>query len=126
MPRHLTTVQDTFAIKGRGTRPFTFTYGEGQEQFAVEKDGFALFDFFANCEYFEEIRAFDDLEIRMSLSFTHQNRIGLSFDYVLRRDDIEIPAARGSHEIGCMRLRGSHLIPTKIPQQLAAALSAFS
>jgi type I restriction enzyme R subunit len=45
---------DFIQIKGRGTRLFTFKHGEGAEQVAVKKDGFALFDFFANCEYFEE------------------------------------------------------------------------
>jgi type I restriction enzyme R subunit len=41
-------------IKGRGTRLFTFEHGEGASQRTAKKDGFALFDFFANCEYFEE------------------------------------------------------------------------
>jgi type I restriction enzyme R subunit len=45
---------DFIQIKGRGTRRFTFKHGEGASQRWVEKDGFALFDFFANCEYFEE------------------------------------------------------------------------
>ncbi len=41
---------DFIQIKGRGTRLFTFKHGES----AVKKDSFALFDFFANCEFFEE------------------------------------------------------------------------
>lgn len=41
---------DFIQIKGRGTRLFTFEHGERN----VKKDGFALFDFFANCEYFEK------------------------------------------------------------------------
>ena len=45
---------DFIQIKGRGTRLFTFKHGEGAEQRTAKKDGFALFDFFANCEYFEE------------------------------------------------------------------------
>jgi type I restriction enzyme R subunit len=45
---------DFIQIKGRGTRLFTFKHGEGAGQFTASKDGFALFDFFANCEYFEE------------------------------------------------------------------------
>jgi type I restriction enzyme, R subunit len=45
---------DFIQIKGRGTRLFTFKHGEGSAQLSVKKDGFALFDFFANCEYFEE------------------------------------------------------------------------
>ena len=45
---------DFIQIKGRGTRLFTFKHGEGASQCTARKDGFALFDFFANCEYFEE------------------------------------------------------------------------
>ena len=41
---------DFIQIKGRGTRLFTFKH----EQLVAKKDSFALFDFFANCEYFEE------------------------------------------------------------------------
>jgi type I restriction enzyme R subunit len=45
---------DFIQIKGRGTRLYTFKHGEGASQRTAKKDGFALFDFFANCEYFEE------------------------------------------------------------------------
>jgi type I restriction enzyme R subunit len=45
---------DFIQIKGRGTRLFTFKHGDGASQCIAKKDGFALFDFFANCEYFEE------------------------------------------------------------------------
>ncbi len=45
---------DFIQIKGRGTRLFTFKHGDGSDQRLVAKDGFALFDFFANCEYFED------------------------------------------------------------------------
>lgn len=45
---------DFIQIKGRGTRLFTFKHGDGASQRTATKDGFALFDFFANCEYFEE------------------------------------------------------------------------
>jgi type I restriction enzyme R subunit len=49
---------DFIQIKGRGTRTFTFTYktrvnGE-YEIHEAPKDTFKLFDFFGNCEYFEE------------------------------------------------------------------------
>ncbi len=45
---------DFIQIKGGGTRLFTFKHGEGASQRTAKKDAFALFDFFANCEYFEE------------------------------------------------------------------------
>lgn len=41
-------------IKGRGTRLYTFDYKYSEPPLEAEKDNFFLFDFFANCEYFEE------------------------------------------------------------------------
>ena len=51
---------DFIQIKGRGKRLFTFRHGEGAEQRSAAKDGFALFDFFANCEFFEEEFNYDE------------------------------------------------------------------
>jgi type I restriction enzyme R subunit len=45
---------DFIQIKGRGTRLCTFRHDGGGEQRTAKKDAFALFDFFANCEYFEK------------------------------------------------------------------------
>src|SRR5260370_34002962 len=45
---------DFIQIKGRGTRLFTFKYQDGENEQKIEKDRFGLFDFFANCEYFEK------------------------------------------------------------------------
>lgn len=49
---------DFIQIKGRGTRLFTFAHAESRR--CEEKTGFALFDFFANCEYFEEKFDYDE------------------------------------------------------------------
>lgn len=46
---------DFIQIKGRGTRLFTFKHG-GRN---AAKERFALFDFFANCEYFEKDFKYD-------------------------------------------------------------------
>lgn len=56
---------DFIQIKGRGTRTFTFRYktrnnGIVEEQTAP-KDTFKLFDFFGNCEYFEEKFDYDEV-----------------------------------------------------------------
>ncbi|MCC7519831.1 MAG: DEAD/DEAH box helicase family protein [Verrucomicrobiae bacterium] len=55
---------DFIQIKGRGTRKFTFRYvekdGARTEEHTKEKQKFKLFDFFANCEYFEEKFNYDE------------------------------------------------------------------
>ena len=56
---------DFIQIKGRGTRTFTFSYktrNNGVEEVhTATKDTFKLFDFFGNCEYFEEKFNYDEV-----------------------------------------------------------------
>ena len=57
---------DFIQIKGRGTRKFTFTENKRDGMNKVEKDNFYLFDFFGNCEYFEEKFNYDE-EIKLPI-----------------------------------------------------------
>ena len=53
---------DFIQIKGRGTRKFIFEYtDEYNKKHTREKENFKLFDFFANCEYFEEKFDYDEI-----------------------------------------------------------------
>ena len=56
---------DFIQIKGRGTRTFTFNYkaraNGAWEEHSYPKTNFKLFDFFGNCEYFEEKYNYDEV-----------------------------------------------------------------
>ncbi len=57
--------QDFVQIKGRGTRKHTFRYTAideygGKQEIKREKLAFKLFDFFGNCEYFEDKFNYDE------------------------------------------------------------------
>lgn len=56
---------DFIQIKGRGTRKHIFSFEQREdgevETARVEKENFKLFDFFANCEYFEEKYNYDEI-----------------------------------------------------------------
>ena len=56
---------DFIQIKGRGTRKFTFIHREKEgnevQEAKILKEKFKLFDFFANCEYFEEKYDYDEV-----------------------------------------------------------------
>jgi len=56
---------DFIQIKGRGTRKYQFAYKEKVNEIIYEhkenKDTFKLFDFFGNCEYFEEKFNYDEV-----------------------------------------------------------------
>jgi len=58
--------QDFVQIKGRGTRKFSFEYkhktpSSDTEVITKQKERFKLFDFFANCEYFEHKYKYDEV-----------------------------------------------------------------
>ena len=66
MMRPIFSPTDFIQIKGRGTRKFNFIYKEKDEtghieQYENKKERFKLFDFFANCEYFEEKFNYDEV-----------------------------------------------------------------
>jgi type I restriction enzyme, R subunit len=52
---------DFVQIKGRGTRPYLFKYEKGEERITKKKESYKLFDFFANCEYFEKKYPYDEV-----------------------------------------------------------------
>jgi type I restriction enzyme R subunit len=57
---------DFIQIKGRGTRKYNFSYKQKNEigeieELKIEKQRFKLFDFFANCEYFEDKFNYDEI-----------------------------------------------------------------
>ncbi|MBS1734853.1 MAG: DEAD/DEAH box helicase family protein [Bacteroidetes bacterium] len=65
MMRPIFSPADFVQIKGRGTRKYTFEYKHknelGEEEIIQhEKKSFNLFDFFANCEYFEDKFDYDE------------------------------------------------------------------
>lgn len=48
-------------IKGRGTRKFTFEYRVQEDPVTADKKNYKMFDFFANCEYFEKKFNYDEV-----------------------------------------------------------------
>ena len=80
-----------------------------------------------SCDYFEELRAFDSLEIEMRLAGRSGHRVRLGFDYRVSRDGAFRLAARGAQEIACMvQPAEGPLVPAPLPATLAAALEAFA
>jgi type I restriction enzyme R subunit len=61
LARPIMSPTDFIQIKGRGTRLFTFKHQDGENEQKIDKDGFGLFDFFANCEYFEKEFNYDEV-----------------------------------------------------------------
>ncbi|MFQ5571300.1 MAG: acyl-CoA thioesterase [Rhodothermales bacterium] len=91
---------------------------------SLEKD-FALVTVSVSCEYLDELRAFDEVIIRMHLDALTQNRMTLGFSYHRQEPDGVTLIARGKQVIACMRRQGGHLIPTPVPVGLREALHLY-
>ncbi len=78
-----------------------------------------------NCEYFDELLAFDEVDITMRLAHQEQHRIGLDFDYWVHRDGTKRLAATGFQETGCLLVSERGVAPIAPPPELMTALEPF-
>ena len=110
--------------------------GYCREEFLIEKapsvlteimhDDLKLFTLKAECEFFAEITAFDELSVRMRLDELTQTQVQFTFDYVhLRPDGVESLVARGKQRIACMRGPNNATVPSRVPAALLEALAPF-
>lgn len=80
-----------------------------------------------SCDYYEELRAFDRVELEMRLTGRQGHRLSLGFDYRLERGGASSLAARGAQEVACMRAGADgQLVPAELPRSLAAALQPYA
>jgi enediyne biosynthesis thioesterase len=78
-----------------------------------------------SCEYFQEILAFDEITVRMSLTSLAQNRVLMKFEYYREQPDGQQLVARGEQEVASMRREGDRMLPTPIPEEMRAALRRY-
>jgi enediyne biosynthesis thioesterase len=78
-----------------------------------------------SCEYFEELNALDEIEVKMTLAYVRQHRIGLNFSITKLHSDASTCVARGFQEIGCMQAGDKGLVPILPPPILAEALKPY-
>ncbi|MGO4880624.1 MAG: acyl-CoA thioesterase [Bryobacteraceae bacterium] len=81
----------------------------------------ALVTLFCSCEYLDEIVAFDEILVRMTLAALTQSRMTLHFEY-WRGGQL---VARGEQRIACMRRQQGKMAPTPVPERLREALRNF-
>ncbi|MFN0058950.1 MAG: acyl-CoA thioesterase [Planctomycetota bacterium] len=80
-----------------------------------------------NCEYFAELRPFDEIVVRMRLGEQSPGRLTLQFEYVKTdASGVAQLIARGEQQIASMRRGAGHeLTPIPIPAALRAALLPY-
>lgn len=88
--------------------------------------GLALVTTHVSCEYLAEVRAFDEIAIRMRLGALRQNRITMLFDYWRLTDGGEELIARGEQQVACMQREGEGMLPIPVPDYLREALKTYT
>jgi enediyne core biosynthesis thioesterase len=89
------------------------------------EEGLALVTLHCSCSFLDEVRAFDEVTVRMFLEGIQQNRITMRFEYW--RAGVEpVLVARGEQQIACMRRNEGHLTPSAVPDCLRRALAGFA
>jgi enediyne biosynthesis thioesterase len=101
-----------------------FLRDHAPEILAELERGFALITLRCSCEYLSELKAFDEVSVRMFLVSMIQNRITMRFEYWRENQPREL-VARGEQEIACMTRQSERLVPVAIPKSLREALAPF-
>jgi enediyne core biosynthesis thioesterase len=78
-----------------------------------------------SCEYFDELNAFDEIDVQMRLAYLRESRIGLNFNIVKLQPAGNVCSARGFQEIASMRATANGLVPIHPPSALLEALRPF-
>lgn len=103
-----------------------FLTEKAPEVLAEVREDLKLFTLKAECDFFSEITAFDELSVRMRLEELTQTQIQFSFDYVRIVDDEESLVARGRQRIACMRGPNNNSVPARVPAALREALQPYA
>ena len=79
-----------------------------------------------SCDYLNEIKAFDEIVVRMRIAALTQSRVSMEFEYWRSDGDGEELIARGEQQVACMRRHEQKMIPTPLPTELRDALRMFA
>lgn len=89
-------------------------------------NGLALVTTRVSCEYLAELRAFDEVTVRMRLGGMAQNRVTMRFEYWRSAGGGEELVARGEQEVACMRRQDGRAVPAPVPAELRQALASYA
>ena len=91
----------------------------------LESGKLALVTVSCGCEYYDELKAFDEVTVIMYLEGINQNRISMTFKYLKNIHEGDKVIAKGTQAVACMERSNYQLIPVEIPEELKIALNKF-
>jgi enediyne biosynthesis thioesterase len=111
-----------FHWQGRAREHFLREYAP--EILPQLESGLALVTLHCSCSFLDEVKAFDQVMVRMFLEEMQQNRITMRFEY-WRGAEKPVLVARGEQQIACMHRVEGHLTAAAVPDCLRQALAGF-
>jgi len=132
--RHWVSFEETNLVGNVYFANYLLWQGKCRERFIADnapevlqdlREGLAIATVRCSCDYFTELFAFDEVEIRMRLQEAGQNQIAMEFEYWRIGEAGETLVARGAQQVACMRRNGEQMEPTPIPSALRDALAEY-
>jgi enediyne biosynthesis thioesterase len=87
--------------------------------------GLALVTTRVSCEYFDELRAFDEVIVRMYAAELTTGRVTMRFEYLRAQGDGETLVATGEQQVACLRRDAHGATPAPLPDALRMALAPY-
>ena len=91
----------------------------------LERD-IALVTTSVSCKFFVELKPFDEVIVRMTLTSLGIDSLSFHFDYLRVAGDGEEEVAWGEQSVACMRRDSTGLKPLPIPEVLRTALQEYA
>jgi enediyne biosynthesis thioesterase len=132
--RHLVTLEETNLVGNVYFSNYFLWQGHCRERFLTERapgvmralrEDFAMVTVSSRCDFFAELFAPDEVEIRMSLGGRESNRVTMLFDYYRLQGTVAQLVAKGDQTIACMRRTVEGVEPIDVPEELAEALRPY-
>ncbi len=78
-----------------------------------------------SCEYFDELRPFDEILVKMYAKELATSRLTMAFEYLRMSEGGEQLVARGEQQVASMRQNGGAPVAVPLPEVLREALTRF-
>jgi enediyne biosynthesis thioesterase len=132
--RHVVTFEETnllgnvyyvHPIRWQGACREMFLRDKAPEVLREIDGGLVLSTVRCGCRYGQELRALDEVVVRLRLKSAVWNRLVLEFEYLRESGGKLEQVALGEQEIACMRREGGKLVEGEIPKSLLEALEPY-
>jgi enediyne biosynthesis thioesterase len=132
--RHRVTLDETNVVGNVYFTNYLRWQGHCRERFLMERapgilaelsGDLALVTVTCHCDFFDELYAADEVEVRMTLEGVEANCVRMTFDYYRTNRPVAQLVARGSQTIACMTRGESGMEAVAVPEELRQALVPF-